>query len=92
MATPSLRTTVKLAAIALVGAAVARELTKPAEERDWHGTVGGIPYDFRAPTQERVLERWWNTEDERVFTENVFGVGWSINLARVVELLRGGAD
>lgn len=57
------------------------QLRRPAEERDWHGQVLGIvPYDFRVPTLARVRERWWNPDDERIFTPREFGIGWSINL------------
>jgi Family of unknown function (DUF5808) len=45
-----------------------------------HGTMLGIPYDFRMPTLSRVRERFWNPEDPRIFTPRVFGVGWDINL------------
>jgi len=30
----------------------------------------------------------WNPDDERIFVPSVYGVGWSINLARVVALYR----
>ena len=67
--------------LALGIAAVAEQLKRPEEERDWQGTVAGvIPYDLRKPTFSRIRERWWNPEDPRLFTPHVFGVGWSINL------------
>jgi hypothetical protein len=72
-----------------VVAAVARELRRPPEEREWHGRLAGlVPYDLRPPTVARVRDRWWNPEDDRLFTEQVFGVGWSLNLARLARLLR----
>ena len=49
------------------------------------GRFIGVPYDFRVPTVDRLRERLWNEGDERIFTPMVFGVGWSINLFRVVE-------
>ena len=68
----------------LVGAAVATELRKPPAERTWHGRIlGVVPYDFRPPTFERVMARWWNPDDPRLFTPRVFGVGWDVNLARL---------
>ena len=80
---------VTLVGIALVGAAVATELRKPSEDREWHGRIAGaVPYEFRLPTVARVKERWWNPDDARIFTEHVFGVGWSVNLAQVVRLAR----
>jgi Family of unknown function (DUF5808) len=72
---------------ALVGAAVATELRKPPDERTWHGSILGVmPYDFRPPTVERFLSRWWNPDDQRLFTPRVFGVGWDVNLARLAGL------
>ncbi len=76
------------AGTALFVAAVAAELQKPRSEREWHGRIAGlVPYDFRPPTLGRVRERWWSPDDERLFTEHVFGVGWSVNLARVARLI-----
>lgn len=73
--------------LALVGAAIATELRKPREEREWHGRIAGvIPYEFRPPTLERVRAALWNPEGERIFTDRVLGVGWSINFGRVARL------
>jgi hypothetical protein len=85
----SLERTVTIAGVALVTAAVVTELRKAPEDREWHGRIGGlVPYEFRLPTLERIEKRWWNPNDSRIFTEHVFGVGWSINLAQVVRLAR----
>ena len=71
---------IRMAAIALVAAAIAQELRKPPEERTWQGKVAGfVPYDFRMPTIERLREAYWNPANPRVFTERVFGVGWGVN-------------
>jgi hypothetical protein len=79
----------KLAAAALVAAAIYRELKKPPGEREWHGKVANfVPYDFRLPTWERLRERFWNPEDPRIFTEHVFGVGWAINFYTVLQKLQ----
>ena len=68
--------------------AIAQELSKPASERAWNGRVlGFIPYDFRPPSLERIRASLWNPDDPHVLTSQVFGVGWSINLYRVAELL-----
>jgi hypothetical protein len=45
-----------------------------------HGTIAGIPYEFRVPTPQRIRERIWNPDDPRIFTPHLFGVGWTINL------------
>ena len=51
--------------------------------------VGFVPYDFRPPTIERARSRWWNPDEPRLFVPQVFGVGWTINLARLVGLVSG---
>ncbi len=80
---------VKLVAFGLVVAAVIDQLRRDPEERTWEGSVAGIvPYDFRMPTLERARSRWWNTDDDRLFVPQVFGVGWTINLARLARLAR----
>jgi hypothetical protein len=79
----------RLAAMALTAGAIATELRKPSEQRQWHGQVAGlVPYDFRLPTAERIRSTLWNPDSDRLVTPQVFGVGWSLNLGRVVKLLR----
>ena len=56
--------------------------------RQSHGTFLRVPFDFRVPTPQRVRERWWNSEDSRILTPHVFGVGWSINLLQLVRRVR----
>jgi uncharacterized protein DUF5808 len=80
---------VKLVAFGLVVAALIDQLRRDPEERTWEGSVAGIvPYDFRMPTLERARSRWWNARDDRLFVPQVFGVGWTINLARLARLAR----
>jgi len=64
---------------ALMGLAVREQLQMPPEERTWHGTLYGIPYDFRWPTIERLREAFWNKNTARVLVPQAFGMGWSIN-------------
>ena len=62
-------------------AAIYQELKKPPAERTWHGKVAGVvPYDFRLPDLQRVRNAYWNPESDVLFTEQVVGVGWSVNL------------
>lgn len=82
----------RLVGLGLVVAAVGRELAKPPGTRTWHGTVAKVPYDFRLPTAERMRARLWAPEDPRLLTPQIFGVGWSVNLGRLVALLRGRAS
>ncbi|HEV7236319.1 MAG TPA: DUF5808 domain-containing protein, partial [Ktedonobacteraceae bacterium] len=64
---------------ALMGLAIREQLQMPPEERTWHGTLFGIPYDFRRPTIERLREAFWNKDTPRVLVPHAFGMGWSIN-------------
>jgi hypothetical protein len=83
---------VRVVGIALAGAAVLKELRKPRADRQWHGTVAGfLPYDFRRPTLERVRASLWNPDSPRLFTPQVFGVGWTVNLGRLFRGLRPGS-
>ena len=79
---------IQVAVISLTMAAICQELEKPKEERKWHGKVAGfIPYDFRLPTAERFTESYWNPYNSRVFTSQVFGIGWTINFYTLLENL-----
>ena len=44
------------------------------------GSFGGIPYDWRAPTLQRIRARWWNKADRRLLTPKAFGFGYDVNL------------
>ena len=75
-----LRRLLRFGALALAGLAVAQELRKAPETRDWHGSIGGmVPYDFRRPTWDRFRRAYWNPEDDRVLMPTAFGVGWAVN-------------
>jgi hypothetical protein len=83
-----LRRLLRLAVVGLFVAAVATELSKPEDQRTWHGKVGGVvPYDFRPPTWERIRTAYWNPESDRLFSDRVFGVGWAVNLYQAKRLL-----
>ncbi len=81
------RRIVKLAAFAVLVAAIVEQLRLPDEQRTWQGRVGLVPYDLRMPTFERARSRWWNPDDDRLFVPTVFGVGWTVNVARLGRLL-----
>jgi Family of unknown function (DUF5808) len=85
-----MRRAVRLIALGLMVAAVARELSQPPRRRRWEGRLLGIPYSFRPPTLARIRRAYWNPADPRLFTERVLGVGWSINLARARPLMERG--
>ena len=82
--------------LALVGA-IYQELRKAPEARTWHGKVAGaVPYDFRVPTFSRVRDAYWDPSSERIFSEDVVGVGWAVNLPtaarKVSEIVRQYAE
>jgi uncharacterized membrane protein len=52
------------------------------------GRFLNMPYDFRVPTVERLKERMWNENDDRIFMPSFFGLGWSLNFFQVVEKFR----
>jgi hypothetical protein len=79
------------AAVALLAGAVVSELRKPAEQRTWHGSVAGVvPYDLRPPTIARFRASLWNPSNPSLLSPHPFGVGWTVNLARVWKLLGRG--
>src|SRR5579864_6881307 len=89
----NLRRLMRLAVVALVVGAVATELAKPEEERNWHGRVLGIvPYDFRVPSWDKIRDAYWNPASDSLLSDRVFGVGWAINLYRAKQLLEAGFE
>jgi Family of unknown function (DUF5808) len=72
--------------VVLLGSALISELRKPAGTRTWEGSIAGkIPYDLRRPTRARIRQRLWNPADRRLLVPTVFGVGWTINLGRLLK-------
>jgi hypothetical protein len=63
------------------------QLSRPREERTWHGRVGFIPYDFRIPTLDRIRDAYWNPDSEVLFTDRVLGIGWAINVAHLLRII-----
>src|SRR3981081_2675646 len=87
------RRLVRFTAVALVVGAVATELAKPEEERNWHGRVlGVVPYDLRFPSWDKIRDAYWNPSSDSLFSDRVFGVGWAINLHRAKTLLEAGFE
>ncbi|WP_426595004.1 DUF5808 domain-containing protein [Cellulomonas sp. McL0617] len=84
------RRLIKLITLALTVTAVVKEIRTPPEQRTWNGVVVGfVPYDLRFPTLSRVRERMWNPSSSRLINPRVFGIGWTLNVGRVVELVKG---
>jgi Family of unknown function (DUF5808) len=83
------RKVIRFVTMALMAAAVVKELRTPAAERTWHGVVAGfVPYDLRRPTLARIRERMWNPESGHLISPRAFGVGWTLNVGRLVGLIR----
>lgn len=79
---------IRVIAVAMVISALGRELSKPAAERTWQGKVWQVvPYDFRVPTWARVRERMWAPDRPSLFSPQVFGVGWTVNVGRMYTML-----
>jgi hypothetical protein len=79
---------VRLSTLSLAGVAIAQELRKPRDRRRWHGIVAGyVPYDFRMPSRARYRERIWAPDDPRLVPPQAFGVGWTLNVGRLLRLL-----
>ena len=66
------------------GAAVAQQLRRPPEERTWTGRLLGIPYDFRLPTPTHLRAIFWNPDNPSLVASHPFGIGWSLNVYRLV--------
>lgn len=81
----------RLALAIVAGIAIVQELSKPSDEREWHGKVADlVPYDFRKPTVERLRSTYWNPEGSLV-SGKVFGVGWAVNFGALARMARGGS-
>jgi Family of unknown function (DUF5808) len=73
----------------LVAAAVYKELQLPADKRTWHGRLFDfVPYDFRIPTPRKLMHAFWNPDSSNIFSEQPFGVGWTINFGALLPTLR----
>ena len=79
---------VEAAVITVTIAAVCHELEKPVAEQRWHGRVGFVPYDFRPPTFDKFKGLCRNPDDDRIFTQAVWGIGWAINFYTLFERMR----
>ena len=69
---------------AYTATAMREQLNRPPQERTWHGTLFGIPYDFRPPTIERLRDAFWNKNTAQVLVAQPIGIGWTLNLYPLV--------
>lgn len=83
-----LRSLIKLAAVVVFASAVIEQLRRPASERTWRGKVAGaIPYDLRPPSVSKVRNAIWDPEGPFI-KPRAFGVGWTVNVGRIVSTVR----
>jgi hypothetical protein len=78
------RTIVGIGGAALITAALAEQLRLPPEERTWQGKKFGMPYNFRIPTKESLLNAYWNSETAQILVPHPFGMGWTINFYPII--------
>lgn len=78
---------IQIVALYVFVQALRDQLGRPPEERDWHGKVGPVPYDFRIPTLGQVRDAYWNPDSETLFTDRVFGIGWALNFAHALRIV-----
>ena len=84
------RSPVSFIGLLLIGAAVIRELRLPPRKRTWHGLLWRrIPYDLRPPNPARIAHAVWAPNNPRLLVPTAFGVGWTLNLAALFNILRG---
>lgn len=43
------------------------------------GTFLGMPYDFTAPSLDKVKRRTWNPTDDHILAPHIYGWGYSLN-------------
>jgi hypothetical protein len=82
----ALKRTTQMAVLALFGLAMYKEMSQPEDQRQWHGRMLGVPYDFRPPTSQRFRDAWWN-ERAGWITTTPWGLGWTINFHRLTTIL-----
>lgn len=78
----------KLMTFGLLLAALVKELRTPKDERTWQGNLGFVPYDLRPPTLSRLRAAYWNPDDPQIFPPRPAGVGWAVNVGRLVAAAR----
>ena len=76
--------------LGLAAAAIYKELQLPADKRTWHGRLFDfVPYDFRIPTPRKLITPAGIRTRATIFSEQPFGVGWTVNFGALLPTLRG---
>jgi hypothetical protein len=47
-----------------------------------------VPYDFRPPSVDKLRRSAWDPENPQTVVPLAFGVGWSVNLARLATFVQ----
>lgn len=74
--------------VGLTAAAIGDELKRPPEQREWKGTVAGVPYNFRLHEWSDVAREYWDPSSDQIMTPHAIGLGWGVNFAAVMKRLR----
>jgi hypothetical protein len=74
--------------VGLSAAAIGEELKRPPEQREWKGTVAGVPYNFRPAEWSAIAKEYWDPTSDRIMTPHVIGLGWGVNMAAILARLR----
>ena len=72
----------------LSAAAIGEELKQPPEQRNWKGTVAGVPYNFRLDEWSTIAKEYWDPTNQDILTPRALGLGWGVNFAAVVSRVR----
>lgn len=51
--------------------------------RGRQGRFGGLPYDLRRPTRDKLVAGLWQPDNPRLFVPKVYGWGYGLNRARL---------
>ncbi len=72
----------------LCAAAIGEELKRPPEQRDWKGTIAGVPYNFRLDEWSGIATEYWDPTSDHIMTPHAIGLGWGVNFAAVLGRVR----
>ena len=72
------RRATRIAGFVIAGLAIA------SRAKGDRGAILGIPFDWRRPTAARAKPHVWNPDEPRLFVPRAYGLGWDINVARLL--------
>jgi hypothetical protein len=74
--------------VGLTAAAIGEEIKQPPEQREWKGTIAGVPYNFRLDEWSNVAKEYWDPTSDRIVTPHAIGLGWGVNFAAILGRVR----